>query len=289
MTADLLIRMTLHEGRKVVLVTSGDYDRSLRYATPEIDQRGRDVYSGGISGKGVNTPRKIKDTQYGVGKSRNHHLNAVVRHVLPSLGSMLGETYKHKNGNYHGIKASTSKGSNGFEFLGSSAHGKEREVWDEYDRHLTDLANHIHKHIQRMDKKIKVVGMHPTRGMGGDSDTRHDRYEHGGYGFDISHLGEILSAHIASYKYGDMETLSSPTVHDTDADLNIKTGTLDSLKSMLDTFYRGGEYFGGGNLDRKLGHEIALPLKDTEPRTRERLLNSSRKISIPAGWRKKPI
>lgn len=283
MNVDLLIKQVLIEGRKVVLVTHDDYDKSKRYATPKIDRRSKDAYPGGITGRGVNSPRNIKDIQYGTGKSRNHHLNAVVRHVLPSLGAMLGDTYGHENGNYHGIKDRISKGKTGFEFLGDRAHGKEREVWDEYDRHLTDLADHIHKHIKRMDKKVKVVGMYPTRGMGGDSDSRHDQYEHGGYGFDISHLGEILAAHVASSKYGDMETLEPPTVHESDS--NLKPGTVGALKSMLDTFYRGGEYFGGGNLDRRFDHEMAYPLRDTEPNTRERLLHSSRKISIPTGWR----
>ena len=281
MTADLLISTVLNEGRKVVLVTRTDYDKSKRYSTPEIDQRSNTIYPNGGSGKGLNNPRNINDIQYGVSKSRNHHLNAVVRHVLPSLGSLLGDTYEHKNGNYSSIKSNISAGKVGFEFLGSTASGKEREVWDEYDRHLTDLANHIHKHTKRRDKKIKVIGMSTTRD-GTVPDSRHDDYEHGGYGFDVSRIGEVLAVHISDSKYGGMKNVNPFMVHK--GDKYLASGTVDSIKSMLDTFYRGGKYFSSTNLNRKLGKEVALSLSNEHPNKKDRIIRSSRKISIPAGW-----
>lgn len=260
MDADLLIKKVLAEGVKHVVVP--DYDPVMpRRDDPKVVKRAVKFAS---MEKGSTLDRI--DYAYGPGLSRNHHLNAVVRHVLPSLGSMVaGSESMSGPSKQHGYSKMKS--------IVSGLSGQEREIWNEYDRHLSDLAFHIHKTITKRTGKMRVVGGKLPRNVNAltRASLRHDVVDHRGLGNDISLLGEIISTFHNPHLNPGKDGLHPDDHH-------LENGSIDNLKAHLDKFYRGKEYFDTSTK--------AQPPK-LKKEDYNRILKASKKISIQLGWKRK--
>lgn len=270
--ADLLITMVLNEGRKLIQPNN---DETRKTSKTKVERRGRDYADA------LNQGRQ-RDFSYGLGRSRNHHLNAVVRHILPSLSMCL----RHTNLTTDPMSLELAQGlpenhpNGGMGYTRVAAHfkssdGPDRIIWDEYHRHLNDLADHIDKHVKRMSKKMNFVS--PLK--------RHDTVDHRGFGFDTSELGEIMTAH---YNPHSADPGNTTLVHP--ADDHLRVLSRDRLVAMLDRYYRGNQWakrgyrtsqdprnFGG------VGYDVP-PYERVKTPAAAKLVAASKKISIRKGW-----
>lgn len=276
MTADTLIYLVLNEGRKVI---RPNVDSTRQDSKRKIEKRANEY-------KGALEQGRKRDYSYGLGRSRNHHLNAVVRHILPSLSTCLRHTNlttdpmsfqfaqelpaNHPDGGMGYSSAANHFGSK------ESIDSPDRPIWDEYHRHLNDLADHIDKHVKRMGKKINFVS--PLK--------RHDTVDHRGFGFDTSELGEIMTAH---YDPNSANKNNTSLVHP--ADDHLKVLSRGRLVAMLDRFYRGGQWARRGSRTSQeprnfggVGYHVP-PYERVETLAAARVVAASKKISIPKGWK----
>lgn len=155
----------------------------------------------------------------------------------------------------------------------------EHEIFKEYDRHLTDLANHMHSRHQERQKNNREHGSvspETEAEMGGTSlkfikskiaNQRHDQAEHRGTGWDVSEFGEVLTAFLSPES-----DVSERGLHRADAYLG-DDHTIEQFKARLDHFYRNHSGLEGADIEHP----------EVPERHYNRILSASRKISIPAG------
>lgn len=193
---------------------------------------------------------------YGAGRSPNRHLNAVVRHILPSLGSMLAGT---RGKGYSQINKDHSREGQEMAILSP----REGEIFKEYDRHLTDLANHIYKRQvhRKKNNREHIIGDPTSRRF-----DMHDMMGHRGGDGDIHRLGEVIISFIEPKDSEDRKN----NLHSQDH--HLEDYSLPQLKARLDHFYRNKVY---------MGNKMDVPEVPAEHH--DRILNASAKISIPAG------
>lgn len=276
MTADLLITAVLNEGkiRHLVLPPFHVLNSFRDYANPRIAKRATALQGYDEDGVPLKTETQRRSVRFGPGLSPNRHLNAVVRHILPSLGRMFTGTYDM---GYSQINPDAKdRGQKKVQL-----DPKQHEIFKEYDRHLTDLANHIisrnqerqknNREYNRISPREAVLKSQEDISIGTAvnkvADQRHDQIEHRGTGWDISEFGEVLTGFLSP-----QADLSRGGLHAADRDLD-DDHTIGQLKARLDHFYR----------NRKGLEDLDIDHPPVPKEHHDRILSASRKISIPAG------
>lgn len=275
--ADLLISMVLDEG-KIRHLAIPDFDDTVSVnpfeagVNPRVAKRALGFTGGTFYPKGHFIPdfakagvRNSLDYTYGPTRSPNHHMNAVVRHILPTLGSMLGDT---RTKGYSDIKGT------GFYKKTEPLSPRHAEIFKEYDRHLTDLADHFINRFNNRKKNNRIYGgkmsdlIDRADQYDAEADLRHDTVDHRGHGLDVSQFGEILATHLSP-----KANISRMALHPRDRGLN-DDHTVDQLKARLDRFFRGKKIFNNDIEDSR------SPVPEEHY---DRILAASKKISIPKG------
>lgn len=287
MNADILIKMVLAEGVKHVIIPNYKEEPDSAVppfpTDPKIDARARKLYPFQREpGHKAPKTRDENDKMYGFGRSRNHHLNAVQRHILPSLGTMMQQIRPLDFYGPNHPADSYTQLSKDMEDRRSKISDQDREIWNEYNRHLTDLAHHIHRTIMKRRGKVRAHGG-STSGIETHDDgwqrqavanMHHDVLDHRGLGTDISHFGELITAFTnpdIQYSF-EKATEHSSLQH---GDRHLANHSVEQLRARLDSFYRRKE----GNMTGPVGRAV-VPKE-----SHQRILQASKQISIPKGWK----
>jgi hypothetical protein len=317
-------RPSLEEGRKIVSLRPANLEQSQQKIGNRVNtynpfnslSGNKDVRQGASELK--RDPAVVRDYSYGIGSSRNHHLNAIVRHILPSFGKLLNHSTTYFTGHMEGEPRGLSSRMGEFSSLGYQGavsffnelpkDHPHRIIWDEYHRHISDLADHIDKHTKRMAKKITPV-YNPVDFYNPAATTKdqikrwdlqtrlatHDTADHRGKGFDPSQLGEIMAVHGDPDAAEDKSTKYTPLLHPEDQ--NLPVISKPRLRAMLDRFYRGGNWLRQPRAsmdpvslpplhhpDDPLGN-FPSPINAYRARKAMQLISASRKMGIPQGWK----
>lgn len=269
MTAGYLISLVLDEGKvRHLVLPKFDIEKNfIDYADSKIAKRVIKLQAYDTQDTPRRTDSQNRSVLFGPGLSPNRHLNAVVRHILPSLGQMLIGT---DGLGYSEIKPDAKQ---------FQLDPKQHEIFKEYDRHLTDLANHMHSRHQERQKNNREHGSISPETEADRLGTsiqfvkskianqRHDQAEHRGTGWDVSEFGEVLTGFLSPES-----DVSKGGLHRADRNLG-DDHTIEQFKARLDHFYR--------NHSGLEGDDIKHPV--VPERHYDRILSASKKISIPAG------